>query len=109
MVEFTLSNNAAERILQLSKLEDKPASLRFSVEGGGCSGFQYKYSLEDNYDESLDIKITNNNVILLVDQISLSLVAGGVLDYIENLEGSYFEVKNPNAKSGCGCGNSFSI
>ena len=109
MVNFNLSSNAAKRILELSKLENKPPILRLSVEGGGCSGFQYKYSLENDFDESVDIKIFNNDVLLLIDETSLSLISGGELDYIENLEGSYFEITNPNAKSGCGCGNSFSI
>ncbi len=82
--------------------------LRLSVEGGGCSGFQYKFALDDVVDAD-DSVATRDGVSLLVDAVSLDLIAGAEVDYVESLGGAAFRVTNPNAASGCGCGSSFSI
>ena len=82
--------------------------LRLSVEGGGCSGFQYKFALAEGSEADDSIAI-RNGVSLLVDAVSLDLIAGSQVDYVESLGGAAFRVTNPNAASGCGCGSSFSI
>ena len=82
--------------------------LRLSVEGGGCSGFQYRYGLADDINDD-DIVTETDGVKLVVDEMSLELVQGGMVDFVESLGGSAFQVTNPNAASGCGCGSSFSI
>ena len=82
--------------------------LRLSVEGGGCSGFQYRFGLAESIED--DDKIAEcDGVKLVVDEISLDLVRGSAVDYVENLGGASFQVTNPNAASGCGCGSSFSV
>jgi iron-sulfur cluster insertion protein len=97
---ITLAPNAAK--------QGKPAMLRLSVEGGGCSGFQYKFGLADA-PESDDTISETDGVRLLVDSVSLDLVAGCTIDFVESLGGAAFQVTNPNAASGCGCGTSFSV
>ena len=82
--------------------------LRLSVEGGGCSGFQYKFGL-DRGPEGDDLVIEQDGVTLVVDSMSLELVGGSVVDYVESLGGSAFKVTNPNASAGCGCGSSFAV
>ena len=82
--------------------------LRLSVEGGGCSGFQYKFALAEGR-EADDSIATRDGVSLIVDAVSLDLIAGSQVDYVESLGGAAFRVTNPNAASGCGCGSSFSI
>ena len=79
-----------------------------SVEGGGCSGFQYKFGLADNV-EADDIIAETDGVRLLIDPVSLDLVAGCVVDYVESLGGAAFRVENPQATAGCGCGSSFAV
>ena len=86
----------------------KPAILRLSVEGGGCSGFQYRFGLAEAV-EADDTVAEVDGVQLVVDPISLDLVRGAQVDFIDNLGGAHFAVTNPNAASGCGCGTSFSI
>jgi iron-sulfur cluster insertion protein len=81
---------------------------RLSVEGGGCSGFQYKFGLAETV-EADDSVATRDGVRLIVDSVSLDLVQGAAVDYVESLGGSAFKVTNPNAASGCGCGSSFSV
>lgn len=82
--------------------------LRVYIVGGGCSGFQYGFKFDDQINDG-DITIEKQGMALIVDPISLQYLAGGEVDYIEGLEGSYFIVNNPNAKTTCGCGSSFSI
>ncbi len=107
--EISLSESAAKRISFLTQQgEDKGKKLRISVLGGGCSGFQYKYELVDTI-ESDDIIIKNDGATLIIDQVSADLLKGSVVNYIESLGFAHFEIKNPNAASKCGCGNSFSI
>lgn len=103
-----LSASAAARVAQIAQRTGKPAILRLSVEGGGCSGFQYRFGLADEV-EGEDLAIEQDGVTLVVDPMSLDLVRGGVVDYVENLGGAAFKVENPNATAGCGCGSSFSV
>ncbi|MDB5736666.1 MAG: iron-sulfur cluster assembly accessory protein, partial [Sphingomonas bacterium] len=88
--------------------QGKPAMLRLSVDGGGCAGFQYVFGLADAPADD-DILTIRDGVTLLVDPISLDLVRGSQVDYVESLGGAAFKVENPQAASGCGCGSSFSI
>ncbi len=105
---MTLSPSAAARVATIAAKQGKPAILRLSVEGGGCSGFQYKFGLADAADAD-DLAVKTDGVTLVVDPVSLDLVAGSVVDYVESLGGAAFKVENPQAASGCGCGSSFAI
>ena len=106
--EIALTPAAAARVATIAERQNKPAILRLSVEGGGCSGFQYKFGLADAPAEDDSVAQTDG-VTLIVDSISLDLVRGAQVDYVESLGGAAFQVKNPNAASGCGCGTSFSV
>jgi iron-sulfur cluster insertion protein len=103
-----LTPSAAARVAIIAAKQAKPAILRLSVEGGGCSGFQYKFGLADLV-EADDTVATCDGVQLVVDPVSLDLVSGAAVDYVESLGGAAFRVTNPNAASGCGCGSSFSV
>ncbi len=105
---LTLTEAAASRVGLIAKKQGKPAILRLSVEGGGCSGFQYKFDLDDA-PEADDAISETDGVKLVVDPVSLDLVAGCTVDYVESLGGAAFRVENPNAAAGCGCGSSFGI
>ena len=105
---LTLTPAAAKRVGWIAQRQGKPAILRLSVEGGGCSGFQYRFDLTDGPDND-DIVSETDGVRLVVDPISLDLVAGSTVDFVESLGGAAFKVDNPNAASGCGCGSSFSV
>jgi iron-sulfur cluster assembly accessory protein len=103
-----LTQSAAQRVAAIAARQGKPAILRLSVEGGGCSGFQYRFGLTEAV-KSDDLTVERDGVTLVVDSISLDLVRGAAVDYVENLGGAAFKVENPNAASGCGCGSSFSV
>jgi len=103
-----LSPSAAARVAAIASKQGKPAILRLSVEGGGCSGFQYKFGLADETDDG-DTRVETDGVALVVDPVSLDLVAGCTVDYVESLGGAAFRVENPNASAGCGCGSSFAV
>ena len=105
---ITLSPSAAARVAAIAAKQAKPAILRLAVEGGGCSGFQYRFGLADA-PEADDTVIETDGVRLVVDAVSLDLVAGCVVDYVESLGGAAFRVENPNATAGCGCGSSFAV
>jgi iron-sulfur cluster assembly accessory protein len=105
---LTLTDAAAKRVAWIAKKQSKPAILRLSVEGGGCSGFQYKFDLSDGA-EGDDTVSETSGVKLVVDPISLDLVSGSVVDFVESLGGAAFRVENPQAAAGCGCGSSFGI
>ena len=105
---ITLSHAAAARVAAIAAKQGKPALLRLSVEGGGCSGFQYKFGLDDA-PAADDTVVETDGVMLAVDPVSLDLVAGCTLDYVESLGGAAFRVNNPQAAAGCGCGASFAI
>jgi iron-sulfur cluster assembly accessory protein len=104
----TLSETAAERIHAISAREGRPMMLRVAVEGGGCSGFQYQFDLVDSAGDD-DLKVERDGAAAVVDIVSLALLGGSEIDFIDNLTGAEFRVRNPNAKSSCGCGVSFSI
>ena len=106
--ELTLSPAAAERIRTLGKTEGRPVMLRVAVEGGGCSGFQYQFDLVDHAQPD-DFRIERDGAAALVDEMSLVLLKGSEIDFVDELAGAEFRVRNPNAKSSCGCGVSFSI
>ena len=105
---ISISERAARRIGQILKGEGEGAMLRVSVEGGGCSGFQYKFDVERNRTDD-DIAIERDGVTVLVDSTSVPFLAGSEVDYVDDLIGASFRVTNPNATASCGCGTSFSI
>ena len=105
---LTLTPAAAQRVAVIARKQTKPAILRLSVEGGGCSGFQYKFEMADAPEKDDSVSETDG-VQLVVDPVSLDLVGGSVVDYVESLGGAAFRVENPNAAAGCGCGSSFGI
>jgi iron-sulfur cluster insertion protein len=105
----TLSANAAKRVAVLKVQENAPdAFLRLAVSGGGCSGFQYNFSFDQSRNQD-DLAFERDGVTLIIDEVSLDLVKGAEIDFVEDMMGASFQVKNPNAASSCGCGNSFSI
>ena len=106
---LTLTESAAKQILRLMQQETEPgAMVRLAVSGGGCSGFQYGFSFDRTLNED-DRTFERDGATLVVDQVSLELLAGSEVDYVEDLVGSAFQVRNPQASSSCGCGASFSI
>jgi iron-sulfur cluster insertion protein len=106
--ELTLSPAAAQRIHAIGKAEGRPVMLRVAVEGGGCSGFQYQFDLVEEAQPD-DLRIERDGAAALVDEMSLVLLKGSEIDFVDELAGAEFRVRNPNAKSSCGCGVSFSI
>jgi iron-sulfur cluster insertion protein len=110
MSDFSLSQSAAERINALKSKEHNGAlKFRISVKGGGCSGFQYEFDLTDQAAATDDKIFELNGAQVLVDETSLGLLNGSMLDYSEDLSQAGFSIKNPNATAKCGCGNSFSV
>lgn len=106
--DLTLSENAARRIKAIGESEGRPLMLRVAVDGGGCSGFQYRFDLVDTVEDD-DLKVERDGAAALVDVVSLALLKGSEIDFVDELAGAEFRVRNPNAKSSCGCGVSFSI
>jgi iron-sulfur cluster assembly accessory protein len=105
---ITLTETAAKRVAWIAARQDKPAILRLGVDGGGCAGFTYTFELAEAA-ESDDEVAETDGVQLIVDPVSLDLVKGSAVDFVEDLGGAAFRVTNPNAQSGCGCGSSFSV
>ena len=106
---LSLSASAAKRVAWLLEQEEQPdLMLRVSVSGGGCSGFQYGFSFDDTVNPD-DRTFERDGATAVIDEASLELLAGSEIDYVEELVGASFQVKNPNAASSCGCGASFSI
>lgn len=106
---LALTESAARRVAVLAAAEGNRAlMLRLAVSGGGCSGFQYGFSLDDSLQPD-DAVFERDGIKLVVDNTSLELLAGSEIDYVEDLVGSYFKVSNPNASSSCGCGSSFAV
>src|SRR5215813_5067334 len=104
-----LTESAARRIAMLKTQENaENAFLRIAVSGGGCSGFQYGLSFDDQRNED-DFVFERDGVAVIVDDVSLDLLTGAEVDFVEDLMGASFQIRNPNAASSCGCGNSFSI
>ncbi|MGB0262084.1 MAG: iron-sulfur cluster insertion protein ErpA [Henriciella sp.] len=108
MSSITLSESAAKRINAILAKQPEMSFLRVSVEGGGCSGFSYKFDLTDE-EQSDDLKVERAGATVLIDQMSLDFMAGSEIDFSTDLIGAAFKINNPNATSGCGCGTSFSI
>jgi iron-sulfur cluster insertion protein len=106
--EISLTPAAAKRVAFIAERQGKPAIFRLAVDGGGCAGFQYRFGLADRV-EADDTAAVQDGVTLVVDEVSLDLVRGSAVDFVENLGGASFQVTNPQAASGCGCGTSFSI
>ena len=104
---FSLTKLAANRISQLLQTETGPY-FRVQVDGGGCSGFQYKFEFESEKQED-DLEVDQHGVRVLIDEMSMPFLEHAQLDFKEELIGSYFAVENPNASANCGCGTSFSI
>jgi iron-sulfur cluster assembly accessory protein len=108
MEQFGVTERAAARIAEIVAADGRQAALRVAVLAGGCSGFQYRFELDEALQDD-DLVIERAGAKVLVDPASLDLLAGSELDYTDELMGSHFAVRNPNAKSACGCGTSFSI
>jgi len=105
---ISLTQSAAKRVAWIAERQSRPAILRLAVDGGGCAGFTYKFELTEKQ-EGDDTVAETDGVKLVVDPISLDLVRGSAVDFVEDLNGAAFKVLNPNAQSGCGCGSSFSV
>jgi iron-sulfur cluster insertion protein len=106
---ITVSASAARRIAEVMTAEGATgAFLRVSVSGGGCSGFQYGFTIDDTRQED-DRVFQKDGVEVVIDETSLELLGGAEIDFVEDMMGAAFQIKNPNAASSCGCGNSFSV
>jgi len=105
---ITVTERAARRIGQILGSEPSGAMLRLSVQGGGCSGFQYKFDVDRDKGDD-DVAIMRDGVTMLVDPVSLQYLAGSEIDFVDDLIGASFKVNNPKAKASCGCGTSFSL
>lgn len=105
---LTLSDSAARRLAELGRTEGRPVLLRVAVDGGGCSGFQYRFELVEAA-EADDIRIAADGQAAVVDAVSLPFLKGSEIAFVDELAGAQFVVRNPNAASSCGCGVSFSI
>jgi iron-sulfur cluster assembly accessory protein len=104
----TVSARAAKRIAEILKAEAQPTMLRLAVTGGGCSGFQYNFALDDARMDD-DLVVERDGATVLIDPVSLDFLKGAEIDFSNDLIGAAFKVNNPNAQSSCGCGTSFSV
>ena len=104
----TLSDSAARRIGEILKSEPEGAMLRVSVEGGGCSGFQYKFDIARAKADD-DLVLARNGAVVLIDPVSVNYMAGSQIDFVDDLIGQSFKINNPQATASCGCGTSFSL
>ena len=107
METLHISDSAASRINYLLSSEGENRAFRVTVEGGGCSGFQYKFDFTNILPD--DLRFDKNGAKVVTDQTSLELLKGSTVDFVEELGGAYFAMKNPNAASSCGCGSSFAV
>jgi iron-sulfur cluster insertion protein len=107
VTNLSLTPSAARRVAFIADRQGRPAILRLSVDGGGCAGFSYKFEMGQIGED--DVQTQTDGVTLVVDPVSLDLLDGSAVDYVEDLGGAAFKVTNPNAASGCGCGSSFSV
>lgn len=106
---LNFTDAAARKVKQLIDEEENPSlKLRVFISGGGCSGFQYGFTFDEEITDG-DVQVENLGVILLVDPMSFQYLAGGEIDYKESLEGAQFVIRNPNASTTCGCGSSFAV
>ncbi|MFT6332010.1 MAG: iron-sulfur cluster insertion protein [Lentimonas sp.] len=105
-----ISSSAENRVLELKeKLENKEKHLRITVFGGGCNGLRYEFALDDKINEEDFTIEKDKQTVLVIDDSSLNFLSGSEVDFVSDLGGSYFKIQNPNAKSSCGCGDSFSV
>jgi iron-sulfur cluster assembly accessory protein len=104
----TVSAKAAKRIAEILKAESEPSMLRVAVTGGGCSGFQYNFTIDDTKMDD-DLVIARDGATVLVDPMSLDFLKGAEIDFVDDLIGASFKIHNPNATASCGCGTSFSV
>jgi iron-sulfur cluster assembly accessory protein len=107
-VPVTISDRAARRIAQILQAEAQPAMLRLAVTGGGCSGFQYNFAVDDARTEE-DLVLEKDGATVVIDPVSLDFLQGAEIDFTDDLIGQAFKVNNPNATASCGCGTSFSV
>src|SRR3954463_13755325 len=108
MDTITVTQRAAHRISEVLRREPPGTMLRVSVEGGGCSGFQYRFDT-DRSQGADDVVITHAGAAILIDEVSLGYLAGSEIDFVDDLIGASFRINNPNAKASCGCGTSFAL
>lgn len=108
MDSVTISDSAARRIGEILKSEPLGAMLRVSVEGGGCSGFQYKFDIERAKADD-DLVLARDGAVVLIDPVSVNYMAGSQIDFVDDLIGQSFKINNPQATASCGCGTSFSV
>jgi len=108
VAEVTVTERAARQIGAILRREPPGTMLRVSVEGGGCSGFQYKFDVE-RAQAADDVVISRDGATVLIDQVSLGYLAGSEIDFVDDLIGASFRVNNPNATASCGCGTSFTV
>jgi len=104
----SVSARAARRIAEILKAEPRPAMLRVAVTGGGCSGFQYNFALDEVKADD-DLVLERDGAVVLIDSMSLDFLRGAEIDFVDDLIGAAFKINNPNAQSSCGCGTSFSV
>ena len=104
----TVSERAARRVAEILKKEPEGTMLRVSVEGGGCSGFQYKFDM-DRAKTDDDLVIARDGAVVLIDSLSVGYMAGSEIDFVDDLIGQSFKIENPNATASCGCGTSFAL
>lgn len=107
--DVILTERAARRIAQISAKEPDGTVLRIAVSGGGCSGFQYEYNLVQEQPGEDDLVLQRGDATVLIDSMSLEFMGGSEIDFVDDLIGQSFQIKNPNAVASCGCGTSFSI
>ena len=106
--EIKITDSAAHRIQHLLKKDRNNTYFRIQVNGGGCAGFQYNFIFTDKKEKN-DLIVKKNNIEILIDEVSINLIQGSTVDYVNELIGSTFKINNPKATSSCGCGTSFSI
>jgi iron-sulfur cluster assembly accessory protein len=106
--QVVVTDNAIKKIAKILSTEKEPSVLRVSVEGGGCSGFQYKFDIQ-RAPESEDIVIARDGATVVIDPVSLQYLAGSQIDFTDELIGAAFKIENPNATASCGCGTSFAL
>lgn len=106
--EISMTASAARRIARVLEKDPGKIALRISVEGGGCSGFSYRFNLVDSQNPD-DVAVSRDGATVLIDSVSLPFMDGSEIDFVDDLMGQSFQIKNPNATSSCGCGTSFSV